>query len=152
MKKEIFTIGHSTRSIRDFIDVLKDYKIKILADVRRFPRSRHNPQFNIEDLKERLPKEKIQYKWLGKELGGFRKRGYEKFRCTKTFLTGIKKLERIALKKRVAYMCAEILWFKCHRKYISDELKRKKWKVFHIYDKNKIEKHLIGKRRRIKCD
>ncbi len=149
--KEIFTIGHSTRAFDEFIDILRHYRIGVLIDVRHFPKSRHNPQFNMDNLKERLP-DKIRYRWLGKELGGFRKGGYEQFTCTKTFRSGIEKLERLALKKRTALMCAEILWFRCHRRYISDVLKRKKWKVWHIYDINRIEKHLIGKRRKIRCD
>jgi len=150
--KGIFTIGHSTRSMSDFIDILKNYSIELLVDVRHFPKSRHNPQFNMELLKKSLNNENIEYRWLGEELGGFRKEGYKKFMCTKAFRKGIERLKKLAIKKRTAFMCAELLWFKCHRRYISDELKRDGWKVLHIYNKERVEKHLIKKRRRIKCD
>lgn len=149
--KEIYTIGHSTRTLEDFIGVLKYYDIKIIVDVRHFPHSRHNPQFNRETLGEELLRYNITYKWL-KSLGGFRKEGYKKYTKTEEFKEGIKKLIEIAKKEKTAVMCAEIVWLKCHRRYIADILKRQRWKVFHIFDETRLDKHKITLKRKIRCD
>lgn len=148
---EILTIGHSTRSLEDLIGVLAAHQIKILVDIRHFPRSRHNPQFNKAALQKRLPRAGIRYVWL-EALGGYRKGGYAKYTCTNTFQSGLARLEKLAAKRRAAVMCAELLWWRCHRRYVSDELKRRGWRVWHIFDEKKLEAHKIGKRRRIKCD
>ena len=72
--KEFCTVGHSTRKIEEFISLLKAYKIEVLVDVRAFPVSRKNPQFNKENLEESLSQNNIEYIWLGKEFGGYRKK------------------------------------------------------------------------------
>jgi len=149
--KQIYTIGHSTKTLDDLVGLLKLYEIKTLIDVRHFPRSRHNPQFNIEQLEKNLPKIGIGYQWL-EILGGFRPGGYKKYTCTRDFKIGLNRLIKIAEKNRTAIMCAEILWFKCHRRYIADALKRKRWYVVHIYDDKRTEKHKISLKRKIKCD
>lgn len=149
--KEIYTIGHSTRTLEDLIKILNFYSIKNLIDVRHFPHSRHNPQFNREEMEKELPKYGINYQWL-EILGGFRIGGYKKYTRTKAFAQGLKKLIKIAEGAPTAIMCAEILWFKCHRRYIADALKRKKWKVIHIYDEKRTDKHKITFKRKIKCD
>ena len=95
MKKVVYTIGHSTRSLEEFVRVLKHYRIDILVDTRHFPRSRHNPQFNKELLEKELPKHKIEYAWL-EVLGGFRKGGYKKYAGTEEFRRGIDELIKIA--------------------------------------------------------
>lgn len=123
----------------------------MVVDVRHFPHSRYNPQFNKEILEVELPKFGINYKWLEK-LGGFRPDGYKKYTETKEFREGLKDLIKLAKGNKTVVMCAEILWFRCHRRYIADFLKRKKWKVFHIYDEKRADKHLISLRRKIKCD
>ncbi len=151
-KKIVYTIGHSTRSFDDFVSVLKHYNIKLLVDTRHFPRSRHNPQFNKELLEKELPKRGIAYLWLEK-LGGFRAEGYKDYVKTKEWLSGFKELIKLAEKITLAVMCAELLYFKCHRRYIADELKRRKYRVLHIYDESRSEEHFITKRRKkIKCD
>jgi len=148
---EVYTIGHSTRPLSEFVSLLEKYAIETLIDIRHFPKSRHNPQFNKESLEEKLPQAGIEYVWL-EELGGYREGGYAKYVCTKDFRAGLEQLKKVAAKSCTAFMCAELLWWRCHRRYVSDELKRQKWKVWHIFDESRVEPHLIGKRRKIKCN
>lgn len=148
--KTIYTIGHSTRKLEKLIDILKNFKIEVLIDIRHFPHSRHNPQFNKEILEKELSENNIQYLWLEK-LGGFRKGGYLAYTETEDFKQGLKELIKIAEKKLTAIMCAEILWFKCHRKFVSDKLKELKFEVVHIFDKDKTQEHKF-KENKIKCD
>lgn len=151
MKKiTIYTIGHSTRSLEELINILKNFKIEILIDIRHFPRSKHNSQFNKENLEKELPKNNIQYLWLEK-LGGFRKGGYLAYMGTDEFKEGLNELIRIAEEKVVAIMCAEILWFKCHRRFVSDKLKEFGFEVIHIFDKDKIQEHTF-KQNKVKCE
>ncbi|MEO8399814.1 MAG: DUF488 domain-containing protein [Ignavibacteriaceae bacterium] len=153
--KKIWTIGHSTRSLDEFIEMLKIFKIDLLADVRSFPGSKRFPQFNKEDLSFSLKKENIDYVHL-KELGGRRKpstqsknigwhnksfQAYADFTETEEFKDGIKKLLSFAGETNTAIMCAEALWWKCHRSIISDYLKAKGWCVIHIIGKEKEEEH-----------
>lgn len=148
--KTIYTIGHSTRKLEKLIDILKNFKIEVLIDIRHFPHSRHNPQFNKEILEKELSENNIQYLWLEK-LGGFRKDGYLAYTETEDFKQGLKELIKIAEKKLTAIMCAEILWFKCHRKFVSDKLKELEFEVVHIFDKDKTQEHKF-KENKIKCD
>lgn len=148
--KTIYTIGHSTRKLEKLIDILKNFKIEVLIDIRHFPHSRHNPQFNKEILEKELSENNIQYLWLEK-LGGFRKGGYLAYTETEDFKQGLKELIKIAEKKLTAIMCAEILWFKCHRKFVSDKLKELEFEVVHIFDKDKTQEHKF-KENKIKCD
>jgi len=136
----IYTIGHSNRSLDKFIDILKFFRIETLIDVRRFPKSIYNPQFNKENLNIILHQNNIEYFWIEK-LGGFRKGGYLEYMNSKEFKEGLKRLIEIAKKKKSAIMCAEILWFKCHRRFISEKLASLGFKIVHIYDKNKIYEH-----------
>ncbi|MEO0300714.1 MAG: DUF488 domain-containing protein [candidate division WOR-3 bacterium] len=136
MVKEIFTIGHSNRKIDEFIDILLFYKIKNLIDIRRFPSSEKFFWFNKENLEKELKKHNILYFWLGEELGGFRRRGYENYMNTQNYKLGIEKLIDIS-RERSCIMCAEKLFFRCHRKFLSKTLKELNYKVIHIMDKNK---------------
>jgi len=136
----IYTIGHSNRSLDKFIDILKFFRIETLIDVRRFPKSIYNPQFNKENLNIILHQNNIEYFWIEK-LGGFRKGGYLEYMNSKEFKEGLKRLIEIAKKKKSAIMCAEILWFKCHRRFISEKISSLGFKIIHIYDKNKIYEH-----------
>lgn len=152
MKIVVYTIGHSTRSLDELIKIFKHYGVSILVDTRHFPRSRHNPQFNKEILEKELPKHGLAYLWIEK-LGGFRSGGYKKYIKTEEWKEGFEELIKLASNNVTAIMCAELLYFKCHRRYIADELKRKKFKVMHIYDEKKTDEHFITKRRKkIKCD
>lgn len=140
---EVFSIGHSTRSIKDFIDLLKMYEIEIVIDVRRFPKSKKFPHFNKNVLENFLREVGIEYLHFEK-LGGFRKEGYENFSKTKEFENSVNEIIKISKNKRAAIMCAEVFWFKCHRRYISESLARRGIKVFHILNKEKIFEHRIN--------
>lgn len=153
--KEIFTIGHSTHTIEEFINLLKTHNIEMLVDIRTVPKSRYCPQFNQDALKSALKKKHIGYRHM-KELGGFRHprkdsnnigwtnasfRGYADYMQTPDFKTGLEKLEEISQKKRCSLMCAEAVYWRCHRSLIADALVMKKWKVFHILSKTTAKPH-----------
>jgi uncharacterized protein (DUF488 family) len=155
MLKKIYTLGHSTRPIETFIDLLHAHKIQMVVDVRTIPRSRYCPQFSQARLKKSLCKTKIGYCHL-KELGGFRHalkdslntswinasfRGFADYMQTSDFWQALKKLEKIAKKKRCALMCSEAVPWRCHRSLISDALTVKYWKVFHIQSRKKAQLH-----------
>ncbi len=130
-------MGHSNRKEEDFLNLLKENRIETVIDVRRFPASKKFPYFERAHLENSLKKANIDYIWLGKELGGFRKGGYEQWMKTKEFASGIKELEQRASQKRTAFMCAEALYTRCHRRYIVEFLKRRDWKVLHISSRSK---------------
>jgi uncharacterized protein (DUF488 family) len=153
--KKIWTIGHSTRTLREFINLLKLYNIQTLADVRSLPGSLRFPQFNKNRLAKSLAKKNIAYCQIP-ELGGLRKpnknskniawrnssfRGYADYMGTMNFGSGIKQLTQLAKASHTAIMCAEAVWWRCHRSLISDYLKSKGWKVFHILNKSKPKLH-----------
>lgn len=140
-KKEIYTIGTSNRYIEEFIDILKHYRIKSAIDVRSYPKSKRFVHFNRVALSEMLNHIGIEYIYLGRELGGFRQKGYLNHMNTEEFKRGIKAIEDFALKKSTIFFCCEKLFFKCHRRFISDELVKRGWKVIHIVDKDKVYEH-----------
>lgn len=155
INKEIWTIGHSTRSVEGFLGLLNENKIELLADIRSYPGSRCYPHFNKEELEKTLAVYNIEYIHF-KELGGRRKpkpdskntnwkndmfRGYADYMETEGFKNAAADLEEIALKKRAIYMCSEAVWWRCHRSLVSDYLKFHGWKVMHILDKNKLQEH-----------
>jgi uncharacterized protein (DUF488 family) len=153
---QIWTIGHSTRAIDIFISLLEENGIKLVADVRSLPGSRRYPQFNKETLVESLSDHRIRYEHFP-ELGGRRKakkdshntawrnasfRGYADHMETEEFRKGIDRLLDLANKiGPTAIMCAEAVWWRCHRALISDYLKAQGTEVMHILDANKIEPH-----------
>jgi len=152
---KIFTIGHSTRTIEEFLDLLFSFEIKILADIRRLPGSRKYPQFDQDALKKSLEENGIEYVYI-EDLGGRRKvspdskntawrnksfQGYADYMETKSFENGIKDLEKLALKKNTAMMCSEAVWWRCHRSIVSDYLKAKGWEVLHIMALGKATEH-----------
>lgn len=153
--QSLYTIGYSTRSLEDFIELLKAFSIETVIDIRTIPRSRHRPEFNKEELKQSLRKAKIGYRHI-KELGGLRHttknslntgwinasfRGFADYMQTAVFKKGLEKLEKIAQKKRCAIMCAEGVYWRCHRSLIADALSVEKWKVFHIQSKKTAKRH-----------
>ena len=152
---EIWTVGHSTRPIEELIEVLRSFDIKVLADVRSFPGSRRYPHFNKEQLKASLAAEGIEYQHFP-ELGGRRRarpnslnmawhnesfRGYADYMETDDFRTGVARLLDIARTRRTAIMCAEAVWWRCHRSLISDYLKAKGVEVTHIMATGKSQAH-----------
>ncbi|MEM2107906.1 MAG: DUF488 domain-containing protein [Candidatus Bathyarchaeia archaeon] len=137
---KIYTIGHSTRSLKEFIEILKAFNIEQVIDVRRLPRSRKFPHFNKENLEAELSKVGIQYVHLP-ELGGYRKEGYLAFSQTEEFANAIKKLLKIINEKTAVVLCAEILWWRCHRRYIANALAQMGHQIIHIFDEKKTQEH-----------
>jgi len=127
----LWTIGHSNRSVETFLELLKEHNIEVLVDVRSFPTSKIE-HFKREEVERWLPEHGIQYAWLGKELGGYRRGGYKVHMRTKLFREGIKKLLEIAAEKKTCIMCMEPNPKYCHRRFISAHLERKGVKVIHI--------------------
>ncbi len=153
--KTIYTIGHSTHSLEEFLAMLKASKIELLVDVRSFPGSRKFPHFKKEALAESLPQENIAYKHI-KDLGGRRTprpesknavwrnksfRGYADYMETDAFKESLNTLKKLAKSKHVAIMCAEAVWWRCHRSMIADALKAEGWEVLHIMAENKQTEH-----------
>jgi len=138
LEKEIYTIGTSTRSLKDFIKILLSHGINVAVDVRRLPFSKRFPHFCKDTLALALKENGIAYFYLGTELGGLRKSGYERYTNSKEFREGIERLESIASTSKVALFCCERLFFRCHRRFIAKILEKKGWKVYHIVDLNVI--------------
>ncbi len=155
---KIFTIGHSTKTFDEFLELLDRFKIKKVIDVRRFPSSKKFPWFTKEFLEEQLPIHKISYVWL-EELGGYRKGGYLEYTKTKEFKKAIEKLLEICKEGNSVIMCSEFKWWKCHRRYIANYLVKKGHQVIHILTKNRIQNHNLKDKyiqqrlkAKIKCD
>jgi uncharacterized protein (DUF488 family) len=143
----LYTIGHSTRTLDELVSALQAHAIKTLVDIRAFPMSRRLPHFNRESLETELPKRGIQYVWM-KALGGYRKatrkdsphtalrnasfRNYADNTLTPEFDEAMKELFGLANQSRTAYMCAERVYFRCHRMIVSDWLMAHGHEVLHI--------------------
>ena len=169
----IWTIGHSTRAIDEFISLLKENEINLLADVRAWPGSKRYPQFNKDALAESLSAQGIRYEHFP-ELGGKRKskpdsrntawrnasfRGYADYMETEQFQKGIERLliltrnDGLGIRRNerdgweavtpcaTAIMCAEAVWWRCHRSLIADYLKAHGLEVLHVLGANKVEPH-----------
>ena len=151
----VWTVGHSTRSGEEFAQILLAHEIQVLVDVRSFPGSRRYPQFNRAALAESLQQVGIEYKHEPR-LGGRRTpradshntawknasfRAYADHMESEEFRKGVKDLLELAAQSRTAVMCAESLWWRCHRSLISDYLKAEGHTVIHILDQNKTEEH-----------
>jgi uncharacterized protein (DUF488 family) len=160
----LYTIGHSTRALDELISALKAHSIQRLADIRSFPMSRRLPHFNREALEQALPKVGIEYFWL-KELGGRRKkirddsphialrspsfRNYADYMLTAEFQQGISKLLRLAQEANTAYMCAERVYFNCHRMLVSDWLVAHGHEVLHIDAGGPVRPHQLTSEARL---
>jgi uncharacterized protein (DUF488 family) len=156
----LFTIGHSTRSLDDLVEVLRVHEIKTLVDIRAFPMSRRLPHFNRESLEKALPAAGIRYVWL-QALGGYRKkaredspnialrnasfRNYADYMLTPEFEAAADELVRLAESAGTAYMCAERMWFQCHRMLVSDWLVAHRHAVLHIDGKAPPQPHRLMK-------
>ena len=127
----IFNIGHSNRSIDEFLNLLKSNGINILVDVRRFPTSKFEP-FKKDSLSKSLRDAGIEYLYLGKELGGFRPFGYKAYAETEDFGKALRELEIVAEKSLTCFMCAEKNPQSCHRKFIKEALYYRGWEVVDI--------------------
>ena len=162
---DLFTIGHSNRSLAEFILLLRAHGIGRLIDVRTIPRSRHNPQFNKDALGRSLRARRINYRHM-KELGGLRRarkdslinagwrnasfRGYADYMQTEEFDAALAKLISIAAKKPAAIMCAEAVPWRCHRSMIADALTVKGFAVRHIMSPAAARLHKLNPMARIR--
>jgi uncharacterized protein (DUF488 family) len=160
----LFTIGHSTRSLQELVDALQAHSIQTLADIRAFPMSRRLPHFNREPLEKTLPEHGIQYVWM-KDLGGRRKKSlddspnlalrnasfhnYADYMLTPEFERALAELIGLAESSRTAYMCAERVYFRCHRMLVSDWLVAHGHKVLHIDDAKPAKPHELMKEARL---
>jgi uncharacterized protein (DUF488 family) len=156
--KHIFTLGHSTHPIEEFLALLSQHEIALLADVRSYPASRKWPQFNQEELQRAVEPAAIEYRWL-KALGGRRHskdaasphtawqipafRSYADYADSHDFRAGLDELIALAVQKPAAYMCSEGLWWRCHRRIISDHLAVRGWSVMHIMPTGKLVEHSL---------
>jgi uncharacterized protein (DUF488 family) len=153
----VFTVGHSTRTVEEFIELLKAHRIELLVDVRKVPMSRHNPQFNRDTLPETLRQAGVDYLHLG-ELGGLRKpradspntawrnlsfRGYADYMETPEFEKGLTRLMDEAVKRRTAVMCAEAVPWRCHRSLIGDALVARGAEVFELSSATRAQPHRL---------
>ena len=152
----LYTIGHSTRTFDEFVEVLQAHEVRILVDIRSFPMSRRLPHSNRESLEKTLPEAGIRYVWI-KELGGRRKkirddspniairsdsfRNYADYMLTEGFQHAIAELLKLADEARTAYMCAERLYFNCHRMMVSDFLVAHGHQVLHIDGTGPVKLH-----------
>jgi len=141
VKKIIYTIGTSTRRLKEFVDALKYYGMERIIDVRHFPTSSRFPHFKRERLNRSLPRKGIDYIFLGEKLGGYRPGGYEAHMKTAEFEEGLGEMEKVAGEKVSAFFCAEKLFWRCHRRFIADALVKKGWEVHHIIEKGRQYKH-----------
>jgi uncharacterized protein (DUF488 family) len=158
-KLQVFTIGHSNRSLEEFLSLLQELAIEVVADVRRYPSSRKFPHFNSNTLQSLLEKEGTKYIWL-EALGGRRHgiknnkspntalkslgfRNYADYMNTKEFQDAAKNLIATAAKTRTAILCAERFYWKCHRRLLSDYLTAQGVEVIHIIELGQVVPHKL---------
>jgi len=163
----VYTIGHSTLEAARLLAILRAHAIECVADVRSFPASRKFPQFNRQELSAFLGDHGIEYVWL-KALGGRRSasqlaspntrlrnasfRNYADYMLTQGFADGIEHLLQLAAQKPTAIMCAEKVFFRCHRRLISDYLAAHRVQVVHIYDEKRVQNHTLSEFAAVRTD
>lgn len=160
MQLSIFTIGHSNHSFDRFLALLHQHQIEMLVDIRRFPGSRKHPQFGRDNLAVDLPRSGVEYRWL-EALGGRRNkqredspnqglrnrgfRNYADYMFTNEFREGVQRLVELAQPKRTAILCAEGLFWQCHRRLVSDFLTANEVMVQHIMPNGALRSHPLTK-------
>ena len=157
-KGEILTVGHSNHEEAEFVELLRGAGVESIADVRRYPGSRRQPHFERTALAAVLLEAGIGYLWLGESLGGRRRpspdspnrgweseqfRGYADHMASDEFAVGLAELETLAREQRVAVMCAEAWWVRCHRRLIADALTARGWRVLHLASNGRLEEHQL---------
>jgi len=133
----IYSLGTSNRTPEEFLGLFEEHGIEVGIDIRSFPTSRY-PHFAKESLQRILETKGIQYEYLGKELGGFRKGGYWAYMETPPFQKGLERLEEVGRRKKAGFFCSERFPWKCHRRWVSKKLVERGWKVIHIIEKDRI--------------
>jgi uncharacterized protein (DUF488 family) len=161
MMREVFTAGHSTRSIEELVALLDGAGVRAVADVRRFPASRRHPHFAGDALAASLEAAGIAYHWLGASLGGRMRetiaaarspnaawkvaafRHYADALDSAEVSAGLARLEEIAVATPTAFLCAERLWWQCHRRIVADALLVRGWRVVHLLEPGKHDVHAL---------
>jgi uncharacterized protein (DUF488 family) len=153
----VWTVGHSTRTLEEFVALLRTHGVTLIADVRKLPRSRRHPQFNVETLPAGLTAAGLGYTHLA-GLGGLRRgrpdsinrawtnpsfRAYADYMQTDLFAAELERLLALATRERVAIMCAEAVWWRCHRSLIADALVARGEPVLHIFGEDRAEPHVL---------
>jgi uncharacterized protein (DUF488 family) len=153
----LYTVGHSTRSFDEFLELLQAHGIEEVVDIRTIPKSRHNPHFSTERLAPRLGREGVRYTHLS-ALGGLRHpakdsvnrgwrnasfRGFADYMGSPEFEGGLRRLEAIARQRRTAIMCAEAVPWRCHRSLVADALTLEGWQVRHIQSRRTAAPHAL---------
>ncbi|OQW31494.1 MAG: DNA repair protein [Nitrospira sp. SG-bin1] len=164
MPDVLWTIGHSTRTIDEFVSLLKARDIQQLVDIRTIPRSRHNPQFNTETISRSLKKEGLLYEHMP-QLGGLRKpkkdsinagwrnasfRGYADYMQTEQFGRALDELMANSKERKTVIMCAEAVPWRCHRSLIADALVMRDWEIRHIMSEERADRHQLRSFARVK--
>ena len=152
----VYTIGHSTRSIAEFVELLRHGRVELVVDIRSFPRSRTNPQFNLDALPEALAAWQISHTRI-EELGGRRKKSktvppevngfwinqsfhnYADYALSDEFRAGFSQLTELSRERRCAIMCSEAVWWRCHRRFVADYLLHDRRDVFHLMGTARID-------------
>jgi uncharacterized protein (DUF488 family) len=158
MQRHLYTIGHSTHSLDGFLGLLARHGIEALADIRRYPGSRKYPHFHRDSLASALPRVGVEYHWF-ESLGGRRKRSggstrnlglrnesfraYADYMATPEFHEAAERLLRLAGRKRMAYMCSEGLFWRCHRRLVSDYLLARGIVVQHVMPDGELRPHTV---------
>ena len=168
---EILSVGHSTHAIAQFTELLETARVQTIADVRRYPGSRRHPHFGADALAESLAGVGITYESFGEQLGGRRRpakgqadsnpvidnsawrnpsfRAYADYMSEPPFIEGLERLQRLALERRTAVMCAEAHPSRCHRQLISDALHVRGWQVLHVLADHRIQPHSLSAHARV---
>ena len=167
MSPQLFTIGHSTQPLDRFLALLTQHGIEVLADIRRFPGSRKFPHFNQENLASTLPEADIEYRWI-EALGGRRPkktngssnnlglrnvsfRNYADYMLTEEFREGVKQLLTVATGKPTVFMCSESIFWRCHRRLVSDFLLVQGITVQHIMSSGELRPHTLTEGARVEA-
>ena len=157
---DVYTLGFSNRTWEETLEILRNFGIERLVDIRTLPGSKHTPQFNLEHLEQELPKAGVEYIHL-KSLGGLRKprkdsslnsawqnsgfRGYADYMQTPEFEVALNELIRLIKEKTTVYCCTEAVFWRCHRMLVSDALLVRGIKAGHIFNSSKVEAHRLTK-------
>jgi uncharacterized protein (DUF488 family) len=157
---DAYTMGFSNRTWEETLETLNSFKIHRLVDIRTLPGSKHTPQFNLEHMKDALPRAGIEYIHM-KNLGGLRKplkdstlnaawknsgfRGYADYMQTPAFEAALERLIELIKEKITVYCCTEAVFWRCHRQLVSDALLVRRFRVGHIFSATKVEEHQLTK-------
>ena len=141
---KIFTIGHGALQLAEFLQRLQAHHIRALTDVRRFPASKRHPHFSRVALNSALDQCKINYHWLGEKLGGYRTDGYETYGATAAFRDGCEELLQLAQQQPTAFMCAELDYRACHRRFIAEYLQPQGVEIWHIDKNGELLSHAVA--------